>query len=235
MQIAALSEATGIPVPRIKFYLRERLLPKGVATASNRAEYGPEHVHRLRLIRALVTVGGMGVEDARAVLDELDAPDSSLDRAVGVAMAGAARKRDPRTDDTVAAARARLESIITERGWTIADDDPARDDVIDAVATMLELDAEHLAAAADRYAAIADQLAAVDFGAIAQVRDPGAIVESAVIGTVVGERLLAALRRLAHSNLAVHTFGSGVPTGHSPRHHGAVPEPSPDPTGAVTA
>ena len=39
MRISALSEATGVPVPTLKFYLREGLLHPGEATSRTRAEY----------------------------------------------------------------------------------------------------------------------------------------------------------------------------------------------------
>src|SRR3954466_10059870 len=57
MRISELSRRSGVPVPTIKFYLREHLLPPGLATAATQAQYGEEHVARLRLVRALVDVG----------------------------------------------------------------------------------------------------------------------------------------------------------------------------------
>ena len=39
-----LSRRSGVPIPTIKFYLREGLLPPGVATAANQADYDEEHL-----------------------------------------------------------------------------------------------------------------------------------------------------------------------------------------------
>ena len=39
MRIAELSQKTGVPVPTIKYYLREGLLPEPVKTSRNMAYY----------------------------------------------------------------------------------------------------------------------------------------------------------------------------------------------------
>ena len=54
MRIGELSKAAGVPVPTIKYYLREGLLAPGELTSPNQASYGEAHIRRLRLIRALV-------------------------------------------------------------------------------------------------------------------------------------------------------------------------------------
>lgn len=73
MRMAQLSEATGVPVPTIKFYIRDGLLPRGESTARNQASYGPEHVARIRLIRALTGICGLPLEGtARKVMSSID-------------------------------------------------------------------------------------------------------------------------------------------------------------------
>ena len=59
MWMAELATRSGLSVPTIKYYLREGLLPAGVATGATRAVYDETHVHRLRLIRALTDVAGI--------------------------------------------------------------------------------------------------------------------------------------------------------------------------------
>ena len=46
MRIAELSQKTGVPVPTIKYYLREGLLPAGELTSPNQAHYDDRHVQR---------------------------------------------------------------------------------------------------------------------------------------------------------------------------------------------
>ena len=53
MRIAELSRDSGVPVPTIKYYVREGLLPPGELTSPNQAQYDASHLRRLRLIRAL--------------------------------------------------------------------------------------------------------------------------------------------------------------------------------------
>src|SRR5687768_16483600 len=74
MRIAELSRVSGVPVATIKFYLRDRLLPEGRRTSPNQAQYEDTHVQRLRLIRALVGVGGLSLAAAREVLTQIDEP-----------------------------------------------------------------------------------------------------------------------------------------------------------------
>src|SRR5690349_8570967 len=72
MRISELSRAAAVPVPTIKFYLREGLLPAGRATGRNQAQYGPAHVRRLRLIRALTTAGRLDLAAVREILGVLE-------------------------------------------------------------------------------------------------------------------------------------------------------------------
>lgn len=75
MRISALSDRTGVPIGTIKYYLREGLLAPGERTSRTTAEYGEPHVERLRLVRALVDTGGLGIAAVRRIVDVLDAPD----------------------------------------------------------------------------------------------------------------------------------------------------------------
>ena len=74
MRISELSRETGVPVATIKFYLREHLLPEGVRTSATQAQYGEEHVARLRLVRALIGPGGLSLNAARRALAAIDDP-----------------------------------------------------------------------------------------------------------------------------------------------------------------
>ena len=76
MRISELSARTGVPVATIKYYLRERLLPEGERSAPTQATYGERHVERLRVVRALIE-SGVSVAETRRVLDALDDPPAS--------------------------------------------------------------------------------------------------------------------------------------------------------------
>src|SRR5690242_19565546 len=80
MKLAELSDRSGLPAATIKYYLREQLLPAGRRITATQAEYGDDHLRRLRLVRALIQVGKMPVATARQVLAAVE--DESLDQNV---------------------------------------------------------------------------------------------------------------------------------------------------------
>jgi DNA-binding transcriptional MerR regulator len=91
LRMGELAEASGVPVPTIKHYLREGLLPEPVKTSRNMAYYPPEFVDRIKLIKRLQEERFMPLKAIRAVLEEdperaaamLELEDRILDRALG--------------------------------------------------------------------------------------------------------------------------------------------------------
>ncbi len=73
LKIGELAETSGVPVPTIKHYLRENLLPEPVKTSRNMAYYPPEFVDRIKLIKQLQEERFMPLKAIRAVLE--DDPD----------------------------------------------------------------------------------------------------------------------------------------------------------------
>lgn len=84
MPIGALSEATGVKVPTIRFYEQIGLLPSPLRTQSNRRSYGEPHLQRLRFIRHARDLG-FSVEDIRELLAMTAQPQASCDRADSIA------------------------------------------------------------------------------------------------------------------------------------------------------
>jgi DNA-binding transcriptional MerR regulator len=90
LRIGELAEASGVPAPTIKHYLREGLLPEPVKTSRNMAYYPAEFVDRIRLIKRLQEKRFMPLKAIRAVLEEdperaeamLELEDQILDRAL---------------------------------------------------------------------------------------------------------------------------------------------------------
>jgi len=72
MRISDLALRADVSIPTVKFYLRQGLIPAGTATSATMAEYTSEHVERVRLVRALVDVGGLSLAAVRKVLSILD-------------------------------------------------------------------------------------------------------------------------------------------------------------------
>jgi DNA-binding transcriptional MerR regulator len=98
LRIGELAKASGVPVPTIKHYLREGLLPEPVKTSRNMAYYPPEFVERIQLIKRLQEARFMPLKAIKTVLDEdperaaamLELEDRILDRALA-----AERSRTP--------------------------------------------------------------------------------------------------------------------------------------------
>lgn len=90
LRMGELAEASGVPAPTIKHYLREGLLPEPVKTSRNMAYYPPEFVDRIRLIKRLQEERFMPLKAIRSVLDDdperatalLELEDRILDRAL---------------------------------------------------------------------------------------------------------------------------------------------------------
>lgn len=207
VRMGELSRVTGVPVATIKYYLREGLLPRGeVTTSPNQARYGEEHVRRLALVRSLVEVGGLSIAAVRAVLAAIDDPAVPLHDTLGLTI-DAADAPAPAVDDPLhAAAAARIDAIVAERGWRLSPDPLARRAAIDVLATMQRVTGDRLAGLADVYAEAAERIAEADLDTVTAVEDPETRVETALVGTVLGERLLAALRRLAQEHVSARRF-----------------------------
>jgi len=90
LRMGELAEASGVPAPTIKHYLREGLLPEPVKTSRNMAYYPPEFVDRIRLIKQLQEERFMPLRAIKSVLDEdperaralVELEDRILDRAL---------------------------------------------------------------------------------------------------------------------------------------------------------
>jgi DNA-binding transcriptional MerR regulator len=198
VRIGELSARSGTSIPTIKYYLREGLLPPGVATGRNQADYDEDHVRRLRLVRALIDVGGMAVAVVREVLTAVDKRDIPAHDLLGVAhcMVPAPSRRD-HDDPGWRAARAEVDALVAERGWHVPEDAPARDAAADAIAALRALGQDDLIAELPIWTDAAEQVAIAEVAAVIARDDPAAMVEGVVTGTVLGEALLNALRRLA--------------------------------------
>ena len=90
LRMGELAEASGVPAPTIKHYLREGLLPEPVKTSRNMAYYPPEFVERIKLIKQLQEERFMPLKAIKSVLDEdperaralVELEDRILDRAL---------------------------------------------------------------------------------------------------------------------------------------------------------
>jgi DNA-binding transcriptional MerR regulator len=210
--MAELSVASGLPVPTIKYYLREGLLPAGTRTGPNRAEYDGDHLHRLRLIRALVEVGDLPLATVRSILTAIDDPTLPMHSVLGVAhRALALRGAEPDPSPELDAARAELDAFLERLGWRVGHDAPARAELAQALATLRQLGWSVDARVFARYARAADRLAAWELEQTPSDTTRERTVERAVVGTVIFEAALVALRRLAQEHHSAARFAGPSP------------------------
>ncbi|MFF1818776.1 MerR family transcriptional regulator [Kribbella sp. NPDC058245] len=200
MRIGELSKATGIPVPTIKYYLREGLLAPGELTSPNQASYGEAHIRRLRLIRALVDLAQVPVAQVKEIVDSLDADDIPLHDQIGRTHRALTPTRKPTASpEARAAAEVEVNALLTRRGWTVEPEAPALTTLIETVAALRSLGQDSLVSFLDAYAEAVERFTQLEVEAVsAPTRDQ--LAESVVIGTILGETLIASLRLLAHES-----------------------------------
>lgn len=196
MRISELARRAGIALPTVKYYLREGLLPPGRATAATQAEYDESHVERLRLIRALVDVAGLKLAAVRTVLGALDEGPVAAVSAAHEALAGVPGRAPAGEPPTRALA------ALDRLGWTVRPDSAALLDLEAALAAVEAVGIPAQEAQIDGYGAAALRVAEVDVSTV-----PGGepSVRHVVLGTVLYEPILLALRRLAQQHLYQRT------------------------------
>jgi DNA-binding transcriptional MerR regulator len=208
MRIAELSRTSGISVPTIKYYLREGLVQPGTRTGPNQASYDDSHLHRLRLIRALLEVGKLSIAAIREVIGAIDDPKLSMHDVLGSAHRALGPTLTDEGSEEVSRAREEVDRFLSGLGWKLAGNSPARSELAVALATLQGFGWEVGAQVFERYARVADRLAAWELKQTPTDRDREETVEAAVVGTVIFETVLVALRRLAQENHSAARFAS---------------------------
>lgn len=209
MRVAELSRVTGVPIPTIKYYIRSGLLPAGNRTSRNQARYDESHVRRLRLIRALIEVGGLSVAATRGVLDSLGSPELTLFGMLGKAQY-AMPGRDERTDaEPAQSAIAAVDALLERHGWRVKPGNPARRTLAHVLSTLDQLGQQNVDALLSAYADAAERLATTEVATLRGQDQVDSMVETLVIWTVLGDTLLSALRRLAQESAAARALEPG--------------------------
>ncbi|GAB3489735.1 MerR family transcriptional regulator [Nocardiopsis coralliicola] len=226
MRMAELSRQSGVPVATIKYYLREGLLPKGEALAATQASYGPEHIRRLRLIRALSDVAGLPLATVRGLVSAVDDTGMDLYRLLGSVQYTLATGAIPPWSTGAAAADAvpaaesagstrgeagaapdgGVDALLAELGWQVQGDAPDRAGLARTLAAMDRLGFGVDRATLRRYAAAAQDLAAADVAAIDGAWPRERAVEYMAVRCSLMDAALASLRRMAQEDAATRRF-----------------------------
>lgn len=181
MRIGELSRSSGASVPTIKYYLREGLLNPGTRTGPNQASYGDDHLRRLRLIGALSEVGNLSIATIREVLEAIDDPKLSLHEVLGTAHRALGPDVEDDESEELRVARQEVDNFISELGWSVGSNSPARRELAQALVTLRRLGWEVGAHIFDRYARLADRIAGWELSQTPTNRDREETVEAAVV------------------------------------------------------
>ena len=185
-----------MPVATIKFYLREGLLPRGVPTARNQADYGDGHVRRIRLIRTLVVAGRLDLVSIGTLLAAIDDDEIGLDGVYDIlnrslyhhelGMGGL---------DGLENARREVGDFLDDRGWPGVLS-PAGQGLSEVLAALRSLGCEADISFFRTFAEAAEQITTAELDLLDPV-DHKAQKGSAVMRYVLFEAAFAALRRLS--------------------------------------
>ncbi|MBB5781684.1 MerR family transcriptional regulator [Nonomuraea jabiensis] len=209
MRIGELSKLSGVPIPTIKYYLREGLLPAGERTQFNQAQYEETHLRRLKLVRALVEVGGLSIAATRTVLELMNAQASDLAR-LGKAQYALTTRKEHEPDEAWEWATARVSELLAQRHWQVSPRNPARLQLAEALATLRRLGQDDYLVLIDRYADAVGRLAAMEVDAVLTRQNVDSMAEAIVVWTAIGDSIIASLRKLAQEAETVRLFGEAV-------------------------
>ncbi|WP_086662246.1 MerR family transcriptional regulator [Lentzea kentuckyensis] len=210
MRVGELSKRSGVPVPTIKYYLREGLLPAGVLTSPNQAHYDDEHLRRLRLVRALVDVGGLSIAAVREVLTAVDTRDDSLHNKLGAVQEAISQPGSVELDPL---AIEDVQAFFVRQGETECVD-VTESNVTHMLAAALSaarsVGHDHFPELLDPYLEAMKTIARADLEYVVRRGAHDDVIEAMVIGTLIGDTVLKAVRRLAHAQVSRDVIGPGA-------------------------
>lgn len=188
--MSELADRSGVPIPTIKFYLREQLLPRGQLSSRTQASYDDSHLRRLRLVRSLVEVAGLRLEVVRRVLAAVDDEAMTRHDVLGRAHSSLSPTAPASSEDLD-----QVEILLEQWGWKLHDQSPLPAALAQALLALDSLGHPMSDEALEAYAKAAVAVASVDVSQLPVDRSDA--VETAVVGTLLREPVLLILRRMA--------------------------------------
>ena len=198
-RVSKLSSLSGFAISSIKYYIREGILPPGRQTASRQALYGDEHLRRLGLIRALREMRGMSIAEIADILRAVDASPDDPHQALGLVTGSLDPGEDPAEENNHNTPQA--SDLADRAGWTVHEGARGLVDLQSALDSLEQfLPGEDHVARLLPYAEHVSRIAALDLDALEGDEHFDSIAEKAVIYTVLYDRVLAIMRRLAQES-----------------------------------
>lgn len=199
MRISELSEASAVSIPTIKYYIREGLLAPGDRRSKTQADYGPQHLRRLRMIRTLVDIGNVSLDGVAGILAAIDDPSVKTHEMLGIvhtAIAPPPQRGDTDTDDTIG----EVATYVDRLGWNIEASTPALRQLAQALVTLRQLGWDVTTDVFEPYMQAADRVAEWELERLPDAVQRTDLVERVVVGTIVFETVLTGWRRLAEQH-----------------------------------
>ncbi|GLZ38591.1 MerR family transcriptional regulator [Actinokineospora sp. NBRC 105648] len=209
MRIGELSKRSGVAVPTIKYYLREGMLPPGERTSPNQARYDDTHLHRLRLVRALIDVGGLSVAAVRGILSTVDAPESDMEDLLKTVQKAVLPVPEPAAVDAQSSAEKEIHDLVIELGWDVSPKHFAVEALATVLVTARSLGHDRFLDFIRRYGPIMQQIGVADLDYVVGARTVDDLLEAVVVGTVLGDSVMITLRRLAQASETATRFPGG--------------------------
>ena len=151
-------------------------------------------------MRTLVEVGGLPIAAVREVLAHIQAKSGDLYGSLGSVQYALTTRREAPEDETLRRARETVDRLIDSREWRVRGDNPARESLAQALATLDRLDQSDVAAKLEVYADAAADLARIEVADLLKRDTVEAISQGVIAYDVLGDAMLSALRRLAQED-----------------------------------
>ncbi|MBO1756193.1 MerR family transcriptional regulator [Allobranchiibius sp. CTAmp26] len=211
MKISELARRTDVPVPTLKFYLRDGLLHPGQSLNRTQASYDDSHVERTRLVRALTESAGLDLAAVRAVLAVLEQQPADWTQFLGQVQlaSNSPHEQDDRPDDASDAWSQQAHELMAELGWRIDPGSPLITRLAGQLRAAEQGGVRRMPDSLRRWAESARLAAQADLATVPD--DPVGALRQVVVGTALIDPVLATLRRLAQQHEAVTSL-SAPPT-----------------------
>lgn len=208
MRVSELAQRADVTIASLKYYIRIGLLPSGAAQSATRAEYDESHLERVRLIRTLAEVGGLSIERIGEVVAALDHPPSSRHALLGTAHHVL---RDGNTGPVSDLAWRLVAPLAApcETGGT--GHSPASIALGQAITTAQSAGWAITEDALQGWARALREIARGDVVADLGQVSPAEALRFVVMGNVLTDPILIALRRVEQERLSVDRFSSPEP------------------------
>lgn len=201
MQLKELSRRSDVSTASIKFYLREGLLQSGLSRHATLAEYGDEHLLRLRMIQALRNVVGLSIGHIRLLAKLIDDPQVEF-----LDLLGKTQSLVLGYDFVETYEHPLTAAVVRSRGWPDTSTD-ARQALNAHLRQMESLGLEPRPDLLESYGAAVDLVAQQDLSSITDTGGRDQAVLTVAVGVHQYSTLLVRMLALAQTSASISRYG----------------------------